>query len=71
MREPSDAELAAWADCLMEGCMAKVCRWAGTGRCYPHSVALVGQAEMDRRYQDTRTSPDDRSWSGNVGGLEG
>lgn len=59
-----------WPDCPKPGCDNKVCLWAGTGLCHPHSVDLVRQAEMIRRYWDTRVSPTDRSWNGHVAGLE-
>ena len=70
--EPTQEELDAWPDCPKRGCENKVCQWAGSGLCYPHSVELVGETEMERRYADTRAAfPSDRRWSGNVGGLEG
>lgn len=65
-----ERDLLTWPNCPRPGCLNRTCRWAGTGLCHPHSVELVGRAEMDRRYADTRIAPYDRRWSGNVAGLE-
>lgn len=58
----------AWPSCPKPDCDNRVCRWAGTGLCHPHSVSLVGAEEMERRYRDTRAPGN--SWSGHIGGLE-
>ena len=50
-------DLDTWANCPTPDCQWKVCTWARTGVCCPCSVALVGQAEVDRRF--TETHPDD------------
>jgi hypothetical protein len=61
-----DDDLDAWPNCAVPDCENKACRWAGTARCHPCSVRLVGEAEMDRRYFATRMSATDRSWNGKV-----
>ena len=55
-------ELAAWPNCTVPDCENKACLWAGTGRCHPCSERLVGQAEMERRYAETRGP--DGEWNG-------
>jgi hypothetical protein len=55
-----------WPNCDVPDCENKACVWAGTGRCHPCSVRLVGREEMDRRYSATRISPTDRAWNGQV-----
>ena len=48
--------IVLWGDerfCLVEGCEFMACRWAGTGKCHPHSVEEIGEAEMRARYEIT------------------
>lgn len=54
-----------WEFCPVPGCEFCVCKWGGVGKCHPHSVEEVGQAEMDRRYAATREP--NGSWNGKVG----
>jgi hypothetical protein len=44
-----------WPNCPTLGCPWKVCVWADTGRCAQCSVALLGEAEVQRRYDATHT----------------
>lgn len=62
--EEAEAELARWPNCAVPDCENKATLWAGTGRCHPCSVRLVGRVEMDRRYTATRNP--DGSWNGMV-----
>lgn len=50
--------------CPTPDCQWGICRWGGTGYCYPCSERMVGRAEMDRRYEATRVSATDRRWNG-------
>jgi len=44
-----------WPNCPTPDCQFKVCVWAETGRCAKCSEAMLGKAEMDRRYAATHT----------------
>lgn len=42
-----------WPNCAVPDCENKRCCWAGTERCYPCSVRLLGIIEIERRYSAT------------------
>jgi len=46
-----------WEMCETTGCPNCVCMWGSTSRCSPCEEAVVGRAEMDRRYKLTRCDP--------------
>lgn len=46
-----------WPLCETPDCSHNVCTWGSHTRCYPCEEAIVGKAEMDRRYKATRADP--------------
>ena len=62
--EIEDEELTLWENCPTPDCEYKICRWAGTGYCYPCSRRILGlsKEEMDKRYIATHDK--DGRWTG-------
>lgn len=56
-----------WPNCPTPDCQFKVCVWARTGLCAKCSDAMLGNAEMDRRYDETHT---DGALNEDVEGVE-
>lgn len=46
-------EMFRWADCGVLNCPYKVCLWGSFNKCFPHEAALVGQDEMEVRFNMT------------------
>jgi hypothetical protein len=61
-----EEDLLTWPNCATPDCEYKANRWAGLGLCTPCSTRVLGEVELQRRYDATRVSPADRRWSGEV-----
>ena len=46
-------KLEDWPDCPVKGCKSKICIWANTNLCHPHSVELWGDDLIQFMYEAT------------------